>query len=89
MPKYIIEREAPGAGRMSASELRAMSQKSCSVVERIGPDLQWIESFVTDDKLYCIYIAANADLIREHAALGGFPVNRISEIRTIIDPAAV
>jgi Protein of unknown function (DUF4242) len=86
MPKYVIEREIPGAGRLSPEDLRAISQKSCSVLQGLGPQIQWVESYVTDDKIYCIYIAPNADLIREHAAQGGFPANRVSEIRTVIDP---
>lgn len=87
MPKFIIEREIPGAGQMSADDLKAVSQKSCSVLRGLGPDVQWVESFVTDDKIYCVYIAPNEALIRKHAELGGFPVNRISEIKSIIDPA--
>lgn len=87
MPKFIIEREIPGAGRMSADDLKAVSQKSCSVLRGLGPDVQWVESFVTDDKVYCVYIAPNEALIRKHAELGGFPVNRISEVKSIIDPA--
>ncbi|WP_442756678.1 DUF4242 domain-containing protein [Methylocystis sp. JAN1] len=88
MPKFIIEREIPGAGRMSADDLRAVSQKSCSVLRSLGPDVQWVESYVTDDKIYCIYIAPTADLVRKHAELGGFPANRISEVKSIIDPAS-
>jgi len=87
MPKYLIEREIPGAGQMSASDLRAVSQRSCEVIRILGPDLHWIESFVTEDKVYCIYIASDAELIRKHAEQGGFPANRISEIKGIIDPA--
>ena len=87
MPKYLIEREIPGAGQMSASELRAISQRSCEVIRNLGPDLHWVESFVTEDKVYCIYIAPDAELIRKHAEQGGFPANRISEIKGIIDPA--
>ncbi len=87
MPKFIIEREIPGAGQMSADDLKAVSQKSCSVLRGLGPDIQWVESFVTDDKVYCVYIAPNEALIRKHAELGGFPVNRISEVKSIIDPA--
>jgi len=86
MPKYVIEREIPGAGKLSAEELRNISQKSCSVLRGLGPQIQWLESFVTADKLYCVYIAPSADLVREHAAQGGFPANRISEIKTVIDP---
>jgi len=87
MPKFIIEREIPGAGKLSAADLKAVSQKSCSVLRDLGPDVQWVESFVTDDKIYCVYIAADAEIIRKHAELGGFPANRISEVKTIIDPS--
>ena len=86
MPKYIIEREIPGAGNLSAAELKAVSQKSCGVLDRLGPKIQWIESYVTGDKIYCVYVAPNEQLIREHAKQGGFPANRISEIKTVIDP---
>ncbi len=86
MPKYIIEREIPGAGKLSAAELKAVSQKSCAVLLKLGPQIQWLESFVTGDKIYCVYIAPNEQLIREHAQQGGFPANRISEIKTTISP---
>ena len=86
MPKYIIEREVPGAGKLSAGELKAISQKSCSVLRELGPQIQWLESFVTGDKIYCVYIAPNEQLIREHAQRGGFPANRISEIKAMIGP---
>ena len=86
MPKYVIEREIPGAGKMSAQELQAASQKSCSVLQNLGPQIQWQQSYVTGDKLYCIYIASNEEMIHEHASQGGFPANRISEIKAIIDP---
>jgi predicted Rdx family selenoprotein len=86
MPKYIIEREIPGAGKLSPEELRGVSQKSCSVLQKLGPQIQWVQSYVTGDKVYCVYIAPNEDIIREHARQGGFPANKISEIRTIIDP---
>ena len=86
MPKYVIERDIPGAGKLTAEELRNISQKSCSVLRGLGPQIQWVESFVTDDKVYCIYRAPSEELIREHAAQGGFPANRISEIKTVIDP---
>ena len=86
MPKYVIEREIPGAGKLSRQELQAISQKSCSVLNKLGPQIQWVESYVTDDKIYCVYIAPNAEMVREHAKLGGFPANRISEVRSIIDP---
>ena len=86
MPRYLIEREIPGAGKLTKDQLHAISQKSCSVLNQLGPQIQWIESYVTDDKVYCVYIAANEQLIREHAKQGGFPANRISEVRAIIDP---
>jgi hypothetical protein len=86
MPKYVIEREIPGAGKLSGNELRAVSEKSCSVLRSLGPQIQWVESYVTDDKIYCVYIAPNEEIIREHAARGGFPANRISEIKRTIDP---
>ncbi len=86
MPKYVIEREIPGLGKLTADELKAISQKSCSVLRRIGPQIQWLESFVTDDKLYCVYVAPDADAVRQHAELGGFPANRISEIKQVIGP---
>jgi len=86
MPKYVIEREIPGAGQLSSAELRAISQKSCEVLQALGPDIQWVQSYVTGDKIYCVYIAPDADLIREHARCGGFPANSISEVRTMIDP---
>jgi hypothetical protein len=86
MPKYIIEREIPGAGKLTAAELQGISQKSCSVLSKLGPLIQWVESYVTDDKVYCVYIALNEELVREHAKKGGFPANRVSEVRTIIDP---
>jgi Nickel responsive protein SCO4226-like len=86
MPKYVIEREIPGAGSLSPAQLQAISQKSCSVLNNLGPQIQWIESYVTDDKIYCIYRAPNEAIVREHAAQGGFPANRVSEVKTIIDP---
>ena len=86
MPKYIIEREIPGAGNLSADELQGISQKSCGILQNMGPQIQWVESFVTDDKVYCKYIAPNEEEIRKHAEAGGFPANKISEIRTVIDP---
>ncbi len=86
MPKYVIERELPGAGKLSAQELHSISQKSCDVLRGMGPQIQWLHSYVTDDKIYCVYIAPNEALIREHAQKGGFPVNRVSEIKTVIDP---
>jgi hypothetical protein len=87
MPKFIIERDIPGAGKMTQSDLQAISQRSCAVLRALHPRAQWVESYVTDDKVYCVYIAENAAAIEEHAEQGGFPANRISEIRAIIDPA--
>ena len=86
MPKYVIEREIPGVGNSPVEALQAVSQTSCSVLKELGPQIQWLESYVTDDKIYCVYIAPNEDMIREHATRGGFPANRISEVKTIIDP---
>jgi hypothetical protein len=88
MPKYIIERDIPGAGQLSAGDLQGISRKSCAVLHKLGPQIQWLESFVTADKVYCIYIAESAAAIREHAEQGGFPANRIEEIKTIIDPTS-
>src|SRR5260370_13362445 len=85
MPKYVIEREIPGAGKLSREQLQAISQKSCGVLSNLGPQIQWVESYVMDDRVYCVYIAANEELIREHARQGGFPTNRISELHAIID----
>ena len=86
MPKFVIERELTGAGKLPRQELQAISQKSCSVLREMGPQIQWQQSFVTDDKIYCIYRAPNAEIIREHAAKGGFPANSVKEVRTMIDP---
>jgi hypothetical protein len=86
MPKYVIERDIPGAGKLTRDELHAISQKSCSVLRNLGPQIQWVESFVTPDKIYCVYIAPDENVIREHARQGGFPANRISEVKTMIDP---
>ena len=86
MPKYVIEREIPGAGNLSAAELQGVAQTSCNVLKAMGPQIQWVESYVTGDKVYCVYISPNEDMIREHAKQGGFPANRISEIKTTIDP---
>jgi hypothetical protein len=86
MPKYIIEREIAGAGQLTADQLQAVSQKSCSVLGKLGPQIQWVESYVTDDKVYCVYIAPNEELVRAHAQQGGFPANRVAAIRRIIDP---
>jgi len=87
MPKYIIERDIVGVGKLTAADLQAISQKSCSVLKGMGADIQWQQSFVTGDKVYCIYIADSEQSIRRHAELGGFPANRIEEIKTVIDPA--
>lgn len=86
MPRYVIEREIPGAGALSREELRAISQKSCAVLGNLGPQVQWDHSYVTGDKVYCVYVAPNEDLIREHARQGGFPADRISEVKAVIDP---
>lgn len=86
MPRYVIERELPGAGNFSQQELQAISQKSCGVLDDLGPKIQWVESYVTEDKIYCIYQAPNKELIRQHAEMGGFPANRIEEIRNVISP---
>ena len=86
MPKFVIEREIPGVGGLSAAQLQAISQKSCGVLSAMGPKIQWVESFVTGDKIYCVYIAPNEATVREHAAQGGFPANRVSEVVTMIDP---
>jgi hypothetical protein len=86
MPKYVIERDIPGAGKLSPAELTGISQKSCSVLSGMGPQIQWVHSYVTGDKIYCVYIAPNEDMVREHARQGGFPANRVSEVATIIDP---
>ncbi len=87
MPKYVIEREIPGAGDLSAAELQGISQTSCNVLKELGPEIQWEHSYVTVDKIYCVYTAPSEDLIREHASRGGFPANKISEVKTIIDPS--
>ncbi len=86
MPKYVIERELPGAGNIPPQDLQAISQKSCSVLQGLGPEIQWVQSYVTDDKIYCIYIAPNKEMVLEHARQGGFPANSVNEVRTIIDP---
>jgi hypothetical protein len=86
MPKFVIERELPGAGSLTTEQLQGVAQKSCDVLRKMGPEIQWIESYVTDDKIYCVYFAANEQLVREHAKQGGFPANRVSAVRTIIDP---
>ena len=86
MPKYVIERELPGAGKLTAAQLKAISQTSCGVLQALGPQIQWVQSYVTDDKIYCVYIAPNAEIIREHARRGQFPANHIAEIQSVIDP---
>lgn len=86
MPKFVIEREIPGAGNLSPADLHAISQKSCGVLNAMGPQVQWLESFVTDDKIYCVYVAPSEDVVREHARQGGFPANRVARVRSMIDP---
>jgi hypothetical protein len=86
MPKYMIERDIPEAGKLTIQELKGIAQKSCSIIQTMGPRIQWLESFVTADKIYCIYIADNEEAVRSHAEQGGFPANRIEAIKTIIDP---
>ena len=86
MPKFVIERDIPNAGKLTPQELQGISQKSCGVLRKLGPQVQWLESFVTDDKVYCIYIAPDEQSVREHARQGGFPANRVSEVMTVIDP---
>jgi hypothetical protein len=86
VPKYVIEREIPGAGKLTPEQLQAISQTSCGVLRKLGPEIQWVHSYVTEDKIYCIYIAPNEALVREHASLGGFPANRVSEVASTIDP---
>lgn len=86
MPKYIIEREIPGAGKLNTAELQGIAVKSCSVLQDLGPSIQWVESYVTDDKVYCVYIAPNEAMVQEHAHQGGFPANKVSQVRTMIDP---
>ena len=88
MPKYVIEREIPNAGSLTQDQIAAISQKSCSVLKGLGPQIQWVESFVTPDKIYCVYIAPNEELVREHAKQGGFPANRVSEVKRMIDPTS-
>ena len=86
MPKWVIERELPGAGKLSGEELKAISQKSCGVLSEMGPQIQWMESFVTDDKIYCVYVAPDEAAVRKHAQMGGFPANRVSRVHRMIDP---
>ena len=86
MPKFVIERDIPGAGKLSPAELQGISQKSCGVLSNMGPKIQWVQSYVTDDKIYCVYIAPDEATVREHATKGGFPANKVSRISTMIDP---
>ena len=86
MPKFVIEREIPNAGKLSPEELRDISQKSCGVLRNLGPQIQWVQSYVTDDKVYCVYIAPNKEMVQDHAKQSGFPANRISEVKSVIDP---
>ena len=86
MPKFVIEREIPGAGKLTSEQLKAISQKSCGVLRELGPEIQWIHSYVTGDKIYCVYIAPNEDIVRQHAQMGGFPANNIAQVATVIDP---
>ncbi len=88
MPKFVIEREIPGAGKLSSDDLQSISEKSCDVLRVLGPEIQWVESYVVDEKIYCVYIAPNEELIREHAKRGGFPANKVSQVRAIIDPTS-
>lgn len=88
MPKYVIEREIPNAGSLTQDQVLAISQKSCGVLKNLGPQIQWLESYVTQDKIYCVYIAPNEAMVREHAKQGGFPANRVSEVKRIIDPTS-
>jgi hypothetical protein len=87
MPKYLIERDLPGAGKLSSDELRGISQKSNQVISELGPDIRWLQSYVTDDKIYCVYVAPNEDIIFEHARCGGFPANKVTRIAQMIDPS--
>jgi hypothetical protein len=86
MPQYVIEREMPGVGKLGVSDLKMASQTSCNVLRDLGPQIQWVHSYVTDNKIYCVYRAPNEDIIREHAQKGGFPANKISQVHTVIDP---
>ena len=88
MPKFVIEREIPKVGKLSPEQLKAISQKSCNVLRELGPQIQWVHSYVTDDKIYCVYIAPNEEMVREHAKQGGFPANRVSEVKMTIDPTS-
>ena len=87
MPKYVIEREIPGAGKLSPEQLKGISQTSCGVLSKMGTQIQWVQSYVTEDKVYCVYIAPNKEMVNEHARQGGFPANSVSEVATIIDPS--
>lgn len=86
MPKYVIEREIPGAGKLTAEELKEISEASCNILRKMGSEIQWIHSYVAEDKIYCVYVAPNEEMVREHAKLGGFPANSVSRVSTIIDP---
>jgi hypothetical protein len=86
MPKFVIERDIPQAGNLSSEQLQAISQKSCGILREMGPEIQWVESYVTDDRIYCVYVAPDEDAVRKHAQQGGFPANRVSQIRSVIDP---
>jgi hypothetical protein len=88
MPKYVIERDIPKAGNLTPQQIRDISQKSCSVLQNLGPQIQWVHSYVTDDKIYCVYIAPNEEMVKEHAKQGGFPANRVSEVKRMIDPTS-
>ena len=88
MPKYVIERDIPQAGNLTQQQIQAISQKSCSVLQNLGPQIQWVHSYVTEDKIYCVYIAPNEEMVKEHAKQGGFPANRISEVKSMIDPTS-
>jgi hypothetical protein len=86
MPRWVIEREIPGAGKLTAGELKGISQKSCAVLDELGPRIQWVQSYVTDDKIYCVYIAPDEATVRKHAQMGGFPANKVTQVREMIDP---
>jgi hypothetical protein len=88
MPKYVIEREIPGAGKLGAAEIQGISAKSCSVLRKMGAGIQWLHSYVTDNKVYCVYVADNEELVRKHAKEGGFPVNSVAQVRRVIDPTS-
>ena len=88
MPKYVIEREIPEAGKLTAEQLKAISQTSCGVLKNMGTQIQWLQSYVTGDKIYCVYIAPNEEMVRDHARQGGFPANSVSEVMTVIDPTS-